>query len=487
MNDVEPFAWAVGLVSVAILVAVLANRISDKIRVPAPALFLVAAAIASDLVPSLAAIPLQVNERIVTVALIFILFDGGMHIGWKRFRTTATAVVWTGVAGTAITAAALAVTAHVLFGFGWHTSLLIGAALSPTDPAVVFSVLGQRQISGRSGTLLEGESGANDPVGIALMAVLLGTSGTGIAAITAGLGQFALQMVVGAVIGIAAGFGLERIMRLSLPNEALYSIRAVAAAAAIYALATLLHGSGFLAVLVAGILIGDARAPYKREVERFASGLSGLGEIVAFTVLGLTISVREAVSPEVLWVGLALGAILILVVRPVLVGLVTAGIKLDAGERAFVLWAGLKGAVPILLGTYILDAGGSDARRVYEIIFIVVLMSVVIQGSLVPTFAKLFKVPMTTVEQRPWALDLRFTERPSGVFRCVVEPGSTAEGASVAGLDIGDDAWITVIRRQGQLVPIRGATTLEQGDEVLIQTDSSVDLSPLFRPGTDGG
>ncbi len=485
MNDVEPFAWAVGLVAVAILVAVLANRISDKIRVPAPALFLVAAAIASDLVPSLAAIPLHVNERIVTVALIFILFDGGMHIGWKRFRTAATAVVWIGVAGTAITAAALAVTAHVLFGFGWHTSLLIGAALSPTDPAVVFSVLGQREISGRSGTLLEGESGANDPVGIALMAVLLGTSGTGITAITAGVGQFALQMAVGAAIGIAAGFGLERIMRLSLPNESLYSIRAVAAAAAIYATATLLHGSGFLAVLVAGILIGDARAPYKREVERFASGLSGLGEIVAFTVLGLTISVREAVSPDVLWVGLALGAILILVVRPLLVGPVTAGIKLEPGERAFVLWAGLKGAVPILLGTYILGTGGSEARRVYEIIFIVVLMSVVIQGSLVPTFAKLFKVPMTTVEQRPWALDLRFTERPSGVFRCVVEPGSTADGTSVADLDIGDDAWITVIRRQGQLVPIRGATTLEEGDEVVVQTDSTVDLSPLFRPGTD--
>ena len=481
MSDVEPFAWAVGLVAVAILVAVLANRVSDKIRVPAPALFLVAAAIVSDVVPSLAAVPLQVNERIVTVALIFILFDGGMHIGWKRFRTAAAGVVWLGVAGTAVTAAALALTAHLVFGFGWHTSLLIGAALSPTDPAVVFSVLGQRQISGRSGTLLEGESGANDPVGIALMAVLLGTSGAGIGAFASGVGEFALQMVVGAVVGVIAGFGLERIMRLALPNEALYSIRAVAAAAAIYALATLLHGSGFLAVLVAGILVGDARAPYKREVERFASGLSGLAEIVAFTVLGLTISIREAIRPEVLWVGLALGAILMLVIRPVLVGLITAGIKLSLGERAFVLWAGLKGAVPILLGTYILGAGGNDARRVYEIVFIVVLMSVVIQGSLVPTFAQLFKVPMTTVELRPWALDLRFSEQPGGVFRCVVEPGSAADGTSVAELDIGDNAWISVIRRQGQLLPVRGTTTLQHGDEVLVQNDSTVDLGPLFR------
>lgn len=132
------------------------------------------------------------------------------------------------------------------------------------------------------------------------------------------------------------------------------------------------------------------------------------------------------------------------------------------------LWAGLKGAVPILLGTYILGAGGNDARRVYGIVFIVVLMSVVIQGSLVPTFAKLFKVPMTTVELRPWALDLRFSEQPAGVFRCVVEPGSTADGTSVAELDIGDDARISVIRRQGKLQPVRGATTLQPGDEVLV-------------------
>ena len=348
------------------------------------------------------------------------LFDGGMHIGWKRFRTSAGAVVWIGVAGTAVTAGALALTAHLLFGFGWTTAMLIGAALSPTDPAVVFSVLGQREIEGRAGTILEGESGANDPVGIALMAVLLGTTGSGISAVATGVGQFALQMVVGVAVGVAGGLGLARLMRIPLPNEALYSIRAAAAAVVIYAVATLLFGSGFLAVLVAGILIGDIRAPFKREVERFASGLSGLGEIVAFTVLGLSISIRDAIRPEVFWTGLAIAAILILLIRPILVGAVTAGIKLHLGERAFVLWAGLKGAVPILLGTYILGAGGTDARRVYEIIFVVVLISVVVQGSLVPTFARLFNVPMTTSEPQPFALGLRFTDEPDDVYRCVV-------------------------------------------------------------------
>ncbi|MET3808311.1 cell volume regulation protein A [Nakamurella sp. UYEF19] len=487
MGDARPFALLIGLLAAAILLAVLANRVSDRIRGPAPALFLVVAAAASDLFPKLGRFSPHTNERIVTVALIFVLFDGGMHIGCKRFRTSAGAVVWIGVAGTVVTAGALAVTAHLLFGFTWTTAMLIGAALSPTDPAVVFSVLGQREIQGRAGTILEGESGANDPVGIALIAVLLGTTGGGITAFATGLGEFALQMVVGAAVGVAGGLSLSRFMRIPLPNEALYSIRAAAAAVVIYAAATLLFGSGFLAVLVAGILIGDTRAPFKREVERFASGLSGLGEIVAFTVLGLSISIRDAIRPEVLFPGLALAAILILLIRPILVGAVTAGITLDRGERAFVLWAGLKGAVPILLGTYILGADGADARRIYEIIFVVVLISVVVQGSLVPTFAKLLRVPMTTSQPQPFALGLRFTDEPDGVYRCLVAPGAPAEGSTVADLDIGEDAWINMIRRDGQLLQIRGTTILQEGDELLVQTDPDVDLRDLFRtPPTTG-
>ena len=481
MNDARPFAVLVGLIAAAILLAVFANRLSDRIRVPAPALFLVAAAIASDVFPTLGHLSPHINERIVTVALIFVLFDGGMHIGWKRFRGSAGAVVWIGVAGTAVTAGALAVTAHLLFGFGWSTAMLIGAALSPTDPAVVFSVLGPRQIQGRAGTILEGESGANDPVGIALMAVLLGATGGGITAVTAGLGQFALQMVVGAALGVVGGLGLQRLMRIPLPNESLYSIRAAAAAVVIYAATTLLFGSGFLAVLVAGILIGDIRAPFKREVKRFASGLSGLGEIVAFTVLGLSISIRDALRPEVFWTGLALAAILTLLIRPVLVGAIIAGTALRLGERAFILWAGLKGAVPILLGTYILGSGGTEARRIYEIIFVVVLISVLVQGSLVPAFAGLFNVPMSTTPPEPFAVGLRFTDDPQGVYRCVVAPGAPAQGSTIADLNIGDNAWINMIRRDGQLLQIRATTTLQEGDELLLQTDPDVDPTDLFQ------
>jgi potassium/hydrogen antiporter len=173
MSDVEHFALLVLVVGAAIIAAVLLNRISERIRIPAPAILLVAAAVASDVIPALGELSVTTVQRIVSVALAVILFDGGMHIGWQRFRAAAGPVVWVGVAGTFVTAAALAILAHVLFGLDWQAALLVGTALAPTDPAVVFSVLGRREVAGRSGTILEGEAGANDPVGIALLASLL--------------------------------------------------------------------------------------------------------------------------------------------------------------------------------------------------------------------------------------------------------------------------------------------------------------------------
>src|SRR5512146_1256523 len=159
----------------------------------------------------------------VTVALVLILFDGGMQIGWRRFRPLAGATVWVGVAGTLVTAAAAGLAAHFLFSFDWRTAFLLGTALAPTDPAVVFSVLGQRQVSGRSGVLIEGESGANDPVGIALLVAMLGATGSPLSVTATMAWHFALQMAVGVLLGVAGGRLLLLFMRkVPLPNEGLY-------------------------------------------------------------------------------------------------------------------------------------------------------------------------------------------------------------------------------------------------------------------------
>jgi cell volume regulation protein A len=334
MSDVEHFALIVLIIAAAVVAAVLSNRISERIRVPAPAIFLVAAAVASDVIPALGQLSVTTVQRVVTVALAVILFDGGMQIGWRRFRPAAGAVVWVGVAGTFVTAAALAVLAHALFGLDWPAALLLGTALAPTDPAVVFSVLGRREVAGRSGTILEGESGANDPVGIALMASLLtADQPLGLEAAGGIAGGFLLQLAVGAAVGVAGGVLLVRFMRrVPLPNEALYPLRVLASALLIYGAATVAHGSGFLAVFVAGILAGDARAPYKGDIERFHAALASLAEIVAFIVLGLTVGLHTLPDRGAWGIGLALAALLTFIVRPLLVGLLLLPVRLAWGN-----------------------------------------------------------------------------------------------------------------------------------------------------------
>ena len=354
VESIEPFGLTLLLVGAAVAVALLSNRIGTRLRIPAPAIFLLGAALAADLVPALGGLSILAVEQVVTVALVFILFDGGMGIGIRRLRVALAPVLVVGVVGTVLTAVAVAALAHLLFGLPWTVSLLLGTALAPTDPAVVFSVLGNREVRGRAGVILEGESGANDPVGIALLLALL-TVGSGLDAAAVGsiAFDFVVQMVVGAAVGVGGGWLLLQAMRrIALPGEGLYPLRTLALSLAIYGLATVAHGSGFLAVFVAGIVIGDASAPFKREIERFHSSLAGLSEMVAFVVLGLTVSLRDVFGTGAWFIGLVLAVLLAFVVRPVLVGPLLLAVRLTVGERVFVLWSGLKGAVPILLGTF---------------------------------------------------------------------------------------------------------------------------------------
>jgi potassium/hydrogen antiporter len=473
VTDAQPFAVIVLLTAAVGLVAVLSNRLTERVKIPSPALVLVGAAVAVQVVPALHAPPRLAVERVVTVALVCILFDGGMHIGWSRFRSAAAPIGTVGVLGTFLTVAAAAVLAHLAFGLAWYVAVLVATAVAPTDPAVVFSVLGQREVSGRSGTILEGESGANDPVGIALMTSLLSAGGLTAAAFGRVGGEFLLQMTVGAAAGVAGGLALLWFTRrVQLPSEGLYPLRTLACALLIFALATLARGSGFLAVFTAGIVLGDGRAPFKREIERFHSALASLAEIVAFVVLGLTVNLSVIARADVWVPGVIIGAAVGFVIRPLLVGLCLIPARLKHNERNFVLFAGLKGAVPILLGIFLVEAHVPDAGRLYGIVAVVVVFSVVVQGSLVPAAARLLRLPMRPVEPQPWALGVRLRDEPSGVHYLTIKTGSAADGRTVGDLvNLPGDAWVSFIVRNGQLVPINDDTRLRAGDDVLVLAD----------------
>ena len=389
MSDSFPFARLILLAAIVVLLALLMSRLTERIKIPAPLLVLTAAAVGVQVIPSWHAPSEQTVERVVTLALVCILFDGGIGMGWSKFRRAAAPITIVGVVGTFLTVAGIGLFIHVVIGLTWYLALLVATAISPTDPAVVFSVLGQREITGRSGTILEGESGANDPVGIALMASLITAGSVGAGAFVHIAGEFVLQMGVGVVVGVAAAYLIGWFLRsVALPSESLYPLRTTACAFIVFGIATLAHGSGFLAVFVAGILLGDVNGPHKREIVRFHSALASLAEVVAFLVLGFTVDLPELAHLDVWLPGLAIGIVLAVVVRPIAVALCLSRAGLGRSERGFVMFAGLKGAVPILLGTFILSSHAPGAERLYGIVIVVVVVSVLVQGSLTPAVAE---------------------------------------------------------------------------------------------------
>ncbi|OMB92420.1 cation:proton antiporter domain-containing protein [Mycobacterium colombiense] len=486
MNETFRYALLVLFSSALGLVAVLANRLTERVKIPVPLLVLVGAAVAVHAVPAVQPPSERIVERVITIALVLVLFDGGMHIGPSRFRAAAVPILSLGVVGTALTAAGAALVLHYLCGISWFPAVLVATAVAPTDPAVVFSVLGKREISGRSGTILEGESGANDPVGISLMSSLIAAGGLSAAGFASVGTQFALQMAVGLAVGALGGRVLLAFMRrVALPSEGLYSLRTLASCLMLYGIATLAHGSGFLAVFVAGIMIGDARAPYKPEIKRFHAALAGLAEIVAFAVLGLTVDLNVLAHPDVWVTGLVLAVALTVLIRPLAVGSCLIPVRLQRNERAFILFAGLKGAVPILLGELLRAAHVPNAERLYGVVVVVVIFSVLVQGSSVPGVARLLHLPMRTVETRPWEIGVRLADEPEGVHRFSVAKGAVIQGCTVEGLgDRVGDIWVSIVVRTTGLVPVRGDTELMAGDEVVILADPELHdtLAELFGP-----
>jgi cell volume regulation protein A len=491
MTEIGDFGEIVLVLAAGLSLALLSTKLTERLPVPAPGIFLVAAALLVEVFPGLGEhVSIQVAERIGVVALVVILFDGGMEVGWRRFRRAAWPITALGVLGTFATAGLVAVFAHYALGFSWTIAGIVGAALAPTDPAVMFSVLGSREVGGRSGTILEGEAGANDPVGIALMIGMLEFATQDDATFWLVLEEFSVEMAVGLAVGVAGAAVLLPLMRrVSLPSEGLYPLRTLLMAGVIYGAASILHGSGFLAVFVAGLLLGDARAPFKGEIERFSSALASLAEIIVFIALGLTIDVSGLDDQDIWSDGLLFALVLAFAVRPLVVAVLLAPARLTLGERAFIAWSGLKGAVPILLGTLVVLGGIEEDRRIYGIVFVVVAFSVLVQGSLVPFVARLCAVPMHERRLTPWDVSVRLEQEPSGLEHFVVAEGSRADGLAVRDLPIGESTWLTLVVHDGEAVQPRGSYVLRPSDEVLVLSEAEDEeaLRRLFEGREEPG
>lgn len=374
--------------SMALLLAALAAvPLFERLRLPSPAAFLAVGVAAGllDVGPTRDLSTVRL-EQIGAVGLFFILFQGGLATGFRAARIAARPIAMLGLLGTAGTAAGAALIARFALGLDWSMALLVGVALAPTDPAAVYAVLRGRAGSRRARTILEGESGVNDPTGIALMvavtaAVAADESSYGHAAL-----RFVEELAIGSAAGVLGGFLLIGALRATPRlEEGVQAIALVLAVVLLGALTAAAHGSGFLAVYLAGLLLSDEWARQDMRHHAVPEALSAVAEPLLFAMLGAAFA--PLVSGTDVLRGLALTLLTVFVVRPLVAGGCLVGSGLRRRDRLLVSWGGLKGVVPLLLAAYPALEGFAGASRVAGIVLVATAASLLVQGGTLPFVA----------------------------------------------------------------------------------------------------
>lgn len=469
-----------------------ASLLAGRLRVPSLVLFLgVGMLVGSDGLGWIAFGDYRLERTIGVISLGLILFEGGLTSGLLHLRPVLGAATALATVGTAITALIVGLSAAALFGFSTKEGLLLGAILSSTDGAAIFALLRGSTLSRKLAQTLEGESGLNDPVAVVLVLGFIDV----LTQPAYGVGDFILLFVrelgiglaVGLLLGAAAVYVLRRI-RLS--TAGLYPVASLTVAALAYGGADTLHGSGFLAVYLAGLMIGSATIPAERTVVSFHQGLGWLAQVAMFLTLGLLVFPSQL--PSVAVKGTVLAIVLVVVARPVAVAVATLPFAYNWRERALLAWAGLRGAVPVVLATFPVIEHVPHRLQLFNIVFFAVLVSTVLQGSTFETLAR--RLGLTTTEPAlPRPLSESGTIRRLGaeVLEYTIDPGDAIARARVRDLGLPRDAVVSVIVRAERAIPPRGSTQLRAGDELhlLIAEESSHlvhDLPRRWRTGPIG-
>lgn len=380
MHAFEDFFPGLAVVSALILAALAGSVVCRRVGLPAPTAFLAVGVLAGlvELGPAGDLSPLEL-QQIGVLALYAILFQGGAATGFTAWRREARPILGLGLAGTAATAGLLAIVANVALGLDWEVALLIGIALAPTDPAAVYAALRSRSGMARTRTILEGESGFNDPVAISLMVVAVSALAEDSASAGDVVRRMTQELLIGTVGGLLAGGMLILLMR-QLPRleDGFVSVALLTAAVLAGALTAWLHGSGFLAVYLAGLLVSDQWAKRSGHHHSTPEAVAGGAEVLLFALLG------SALVPSVeggdVWRGALIGVLLIAVVRPLVVSITTFGSRLKRSELVVSSLGGLKGAVPLLLAVYPALEQLDGSERVQAIVLVATALSLVVQG-----------------------------------------------------------------------------------------------------------
>lgn len=454
-----------------ILLSIAIAKFSDNLGVPTLLLFLGIGMLAgSDGPGGLFFDDAKLAQSIGIMSLIFILFAGGLDTKWSEAKPIVKEASILATVGVFVTAISVALFMVYVYHLSFLNGLLLGAIISSTDAAAVFSVLRSKNVSlkGNLKPLLEMESGSNDPMAIFLtigtlqLLISPNTTWTDI------LLLFVYQMGIGALFG----FGLAKAMvlilnKLKFPYEGIYPVFAVAYAGFIFAITTLVDGSGFLAIYVAGLIVGNSDFIQKKSLLRFFDGLSWLGQIAMFLTMGLFVFPHQLVP--IIGSGIAISLFLIFIARPAGVFLSLAFSTFTLKEKTFISWVGLRGAVPIILATFPLLAKTPDAIVVFNIVFFIVLTSALFQGWSMPAVAKWLHLEMPVHKKHSYPIEFE----PQGnvdtqLIDLMIPMNSQVIGKSIVELGMPADSLVVLINRDDNFIVPSGGTNIEEGDTLLV-------------------
>ena len=479
----EPIATAALLTTVAVLLGVSAlfGRAFERMGVPIVLGFLAIGVLAG--LPTVGAIAFgnyHLAFRIGVVALVLIIFEGGLNTSTKAFKRVAAPALTLATLGVLVTAAVIA-TAAILLGVSNGPAMLLGAVVASTDAAAVFSVLrGSRtKLNHRVATTLEVESGVNDPVAILLTISITEQlmSGAARASIPSLVSNVIIELVIGGIAGLVIGRGALLSFRKLHPPSGLMPVVTTSLALLSFGAATLLHGSGFVAVYAAAMTLGNGKLPMRTSVVRFHDAFGWLSQITMFLFLGLLAFPHRVV--EQIPLGLAIAFVLTFVARPLAVFVSLLPFRYSLREMSFIGWVGLRGAVPIVLAIYPVLAGFAEGERVFDIVFVVVVLNALIPGSTVRAATRLFKLEEDAPPTPSAVMQVEAAQALNAdLISFYVTPAIAAAGVSLADLPFPEGAAVSMIVRGNDLIPPKGSTVLEPGDHVYVITKSE-DLSEI--------
>ncbi|MEU3348715.1 potassium/proton antiporter [Streptomyces sp. NPDC006700] len=452
--------------SVVLLVAVAAVRVSSRSGLPSLLVYLgIGVVMGSDGLGGVRFTNAELTQVIGYAALVVILAEGGLGTKWKEIKPVLPAATTLAVVGVAVSVGVTAAAAHYLSGLGWRQSLIIGAVVSSTDAAAVFSVLRKIPLPARVKGTLEAESGFNDAP-VVILVVAFSTAGP-IEHWYVLVGEIALELAIGAAVGLAVGWlGSWGLRHVALPASGLYPIAVMAIAVTAYAAGALAHGSGFLAVYLASMLLGNAKLPHWPATRGFAEGLGWIAQIGMFVMLGLLVTPHELLDDAL--PALVIGLVLTMVARPLGVVASLLPFRVPWQEQTLMSWAGLRGAVPVILATIPMVNGVDATHRIFNIVFVLVVVYTLVQGPTLPWLARKLRLG-SGEEAADLGIESAPLERLRGHLLSVAIPdGSRMHGVEISELRLPSGSAVTLVVREGKSFVPLPATTLRRGDELLV-------------------